>query len=189
MQTPEIRACWGHENWHDPDVIFEVYGQFGAGLEQLQHEPHFCTNCMHFKARDWNDTKNHQCCGDNGFVMFQMSLDPYAWHVLHDVKVKVNDWMEQPIPRGKPLRHGLFCAHGRHRSVASANLARFCLESEGLKVNIELFTTAKCGCPYACKKLKHLKNTDSYQKEAIAKTWMADGCVAVQNALRIWHHS
>ena len=85
------------------------------------------------------------------------------------------------------IKHGMQCRHGRHRSLGMSNLGKHCLETlHGLTVNIELLSTAPCGCPSSCKKLRHDRSLSWPRKQELQNRWSEEGIAAFETALQLW---
>jgi hypothetical protein len=175
---------WGpvHEN---PDVIFEVYGTEAHAWptdRPLKHPEDCVTHCHSItRGRPWNDKSHHDCCGDNGYLMFLISCDDECASLLASIKYGVTHSVP-PWGSREPHHHGIACAHGRHRSLGIANLGKHCLEKyHGLKVNIHILSTVQCGCPNWCKKQRSRSDYESLRVQQFK-----DGRAAFRVAERFW---
>jgi hypothetical protein len=178
------------DNIYIKAIPYKPLGRPLYATAQLMHEEDMYTECHHFeRGRPFDDVRHHACCGDNGMIMELLVDDPYMPEALLDIKKKVvpavgNERARRPGTRRTVVYHGLACNHGRHRSLCTANLARHCLQRMGLKVNIKLYSTARCLCPNRCKKLRH--NRGWAEARAIREEWLACAMRAFPKAERIW---
>ena len=188
-----MEASWGLGDTADPDLVFQVYGR-AAGRFNEEVAFDSWTDCE-VLSRVWEDEDSAGCCGLNGACMFRQVMDLKFWDVLQETKVKIvrglNDRRhdaEQGRPWPGPYVHGFRCKAGRHRSLSCAALVRACCQLHGFVVNIRLLTTAECGCPFNCKKLRHLRLA-RHEAKAMQMKWFADGEAALVVAQRYWQYA
>jgi hypothetical protein len=164
-----------------PDLVIEVFGtEPHARCKSLKCIPAEATRCHGFtQGRDWNNPSHHDCCGDNGRYMLLIANDPVLGDVLSELKKALLPKLRaKKKGRGPPVFHGTCCAHGRHRSTATANFAKNIVESlYAFSVRIDYKSTRPCGCPYKCKFRPH---------PSVRTRWQADGLAAIQLAKRMW---
>lgn len=114
------------------------------------------------------------CSGFNGTICLRLLLMPEFRDRIFESKSVVT----HAIDTGVPLRLGVFCNGGRHRSVALAELLRRFLSSH-VRVTTTHFTYRNpCGCPGVC--IHYGTGRDDPRN--------ADAQAADMLFARVWHH-
>lgn len=105
-----------------------------------------------------------------------------AWHKVlpYSFDFPLNVYVGD-IPLWHNYHHGMRCASGHHRAVASTELVASCLIADGWNVRIEHWDLGDnypaCGCPDACTR----RNPPELLDE-----WHRDGNAALVVAYRLW---
>ena len=101
----------------------------------------------HHKLIDGWDTR---CCGGNGHILLTEVMEANCNWIFIEMLRVVMDWDKawdtRPDIQSRPLRIGLFCSAGRHRSFAKMLLAAAAFGHMGFEVYTEAPCTDLCGC-------------------------------------------
>lgn len=92
------------------------------------------------------DPRHSLCCGHNGTLQFNVAMHASAPELFKHIHGTLDSLS---LSDRRPIKLGLYCNRGRHRSVAVAELLAFILRSMALRVAVHHLTLGKwaCGCP------------------------------------------
>jgi hypothetical protein len=114
------------------------------------------------------------CSGFNATICLRLLLMPEFRDRIFESKSVIT----HAIKTGMPLRLGIHCNGGRHRSVALAEMLRHFLSNTVRVTTTHLTYKNPCGCPNAC------RNYDISRDDPRE----ADAHAAQALFARIWHH-
>ena len=174
--TPIVLCSYGRRSKHGvTDSFFDAYtdceinrASHGGGDRGRTGE----------KIVAIDDPRSYKCCGRNGHIMLAIATNPEFLGIMTNVMIALK---QLQIPLWHQYHHGMRCASGHHRAVASTELVASCLIADGWNVKIEHWDLGDnypaCGCPDACTR----RNPPELLDE-----WHRDGNAALVVAYRLW---
>ena len=188
-------------------IVFLTFGRNGPDRKQRESEMGNIT-CCEFGGRYTGDRDNKRsrltsllddkainaCSGHNGRILLLTAMHPETPRIFRIVKEAVMraTHPEMEAYKGCKYVHGLRCRSGRHRGPAEGELLAHAARSHGFIVDLyhldcdEHTSRKPCGCPLACEVLTRSRWISEDAKSAVARSWAADGDVALSIAERIW---
>ena len=178
---------------------FEVYS-YGrkAGSAKPEFKMDIEVDAEVFRGNS-DDQESWSCCGMNGAIMLEIVCHPQM-PIVMDKLVKNILKAQQP---DRPLKIGVRCYAGRHRSVAFATMlvdSLLELDPDGGTPAVSYKHMAAedrphCGCPDACQNLvpgRNKKVEDIIRRhkhwdvEALRLHWQENGEAAIVVFRRLW---
>ena len=86
------------------------------------------------------------CWGANGRILLTEALEPNCNQIFMELLRAVKPWDAGWTTTSRPLRLGIFCVKGKHRSFSKMLLAAAALEHMWFTVSTEAPCTDPCGC-------------------------------------------
>ena len=186
-----------------PDFEIYSYGRKNGSVE-LPCPMNVTVNVECFRSSS-NDQESWSCSGMNGSIMLEVATHSQLPQVIQkcikDIIAAQGDDADD-----KPLRIGVQCYAGRHRSVAFATMLtdslmefdpRIEADKNGKPVQVQFMhmnesIRAHCGCPTDCsqlktgQKVKDIMRVNSWTPEELAEHWLANGKAAIDVFRRQW---
>ena len=130
--------------------------------------------------------RGDRCSGQNGSYLFSISHSDWFQDSLHELYDVVIRWYRQGVNR-RPLRIGIRCKWGKHRSLAFMLLFARCCRHYNHVVYHYALDAPICGCPELVS-FRNFEWMTEQQRGQYQMYWDARAYAAEQRALALFQH-